>query len=371
MKNYLKTAAAFLFAIAMMFTLAACTNGNGGATERGADPEAALGAANENGDDTQGNENETPTDPPVARAPGEPWTGEIWDAGITVATVNGIDIGMNDVSFRVMEAEWTIQMEMFDDIDFANWDTTVREEAARLAAVTSLFLQYAADNDISLDDDAVQEIRDNIYEIKEIHGEDDFLDMLEADGILGFEHLARVLYVFTLVEEVMDFIIADPARFAQYEEYMEELLGAKHILITLDDFDGDEDAAMEFAQEIWARAIAGEDFGALKEAYSQDPGRHDMPQGYTFTAGQMVPEFEQGTRDLEMGEISEPIRAFHGIHIIKRVEPNPADLMGASPWDPTPTEEERMAHAVYRGFEAKAAAADIVFLPELANVPVH
>ncbi|MCL2578099.1 MAG: peptidylprolyl isomerase [Defluviitaleaceae bacterium] len=370
MKKFInfKMAIVFIFIIALMFSLTACGGREGGEDEVENGESSSYAEETPRGDNENAPEEETPR-----RAPAEfdMWvSGESTGPGVTVATVNGHDIGIYDVQFRVSEAEWTVQMEMLEGNEPASMNTSVREEAVRLAAVPVLFMQFAAENGIVLNAEDLAGIEENIIEIIEWHGEEEFLEMIQDDGIESFAHLEYILNVFTLVDKVIEHIVADPAKFAPFEQYMEEMLGAKHILITLEEFDDDEDAAMAFAQGIWARAVAGEDFDMLMETYSEDPGKEFSPQGYTFTAGQMVPEFEQGTRDLEIGGISEPIRAFHGIHIIKRIEPNPEDLMGSSPWDPPPTEEDRMGNAIYRGFEEKAKAADIVFLPELSQVPV-
>jgi hypothetical protein len=165
------------------------------------------------------------------------------------------------------------------------------------------------------------------------------------------------------MEKVMDEVIDNPELFelfAAYADVDENLLGAMHILIALDDFDS-EDEAMEFAMEIWERATSGEDFFELKMEYSQDPGRFSFPDGYTFGPGEMVPEFEAGTRALEIGEISEPILAIHphyqGIHIILRVEPM--------------LSFREMEDLIIQAFEAKVDAADIVLLPALQEIPVN
>ena len=62
-------------------------------------------------------------------------------------------------------------------------------------------------------------------------------------------------------------------------------------------------------------------FDELMLLHSEDPGSQSNPQGYDFSAGQMVEEFEQTTRDLEYGEISKPVESSFGYHIILRLKP--------------------------------------------------
>ena len=137
----------------------------------------------------------------------------------------------------------------------------------------------------------------------------------------------------------------------------------------------------DVANDILARARAGEDFDMLIAAYGEDPGMQANPDGYTFTSGVMVAEFEQATRELAIGEISDLVPTQFGFHIIKRVEPNPDNLMGEYvPGEELlgakhilisgegPSREELMHDAIMRGFEEKLAGADLVFLNRLDNV---
>jgi hypothetical protein len=78
------------------------------------------------------------------------------------------------------------------------------------------------------------------------------------------------------------------------------------------------------AEDILNRAKAGEDFAALANQYSQDPGNKDSKgalQGGLYTnntKGKMVPEFEAAALALEPGQISPAlVETDYGYHIIK------------------------------------------------------
>lgn len=73
------------------------------------------------------------------------------------------------------------------------------------------------------------------------------------------------------------------------------------------------------AEEIYQRAQKGEDFDKLVEEYSEDPGSKSQPDGYTFTDGEMVQEFQDCVDSLNPGEIGFVESSF-GYHIIKRLE---------------------------------------------------
>jgi len=296
---------------------------------------------------------------------------------IIVATVNGVDISASIVSFMMQQAAQTIFFE-HPDLHDEERERTTLEEAVRLSAMFVLFEDYAARHNLALTAEDLNDLSNEIEDIFMFNGgEEEFTEMLVLYGIFGREHFEQYMRAFAMMEMVMDAIVETPALFAEFEDYLEdaeeieeeEVLAAKHILITVDDFDSEEDA-MLFAREIWARAVAGEDFDELAVTYSQDPGLEWSPDGYTFTEGVMVYEFEQATRELAIGEISEPVSAFHGIHIILRVEPDPnPDNIMRSPWAQQPlTLEQRMGQAIFTAFESRIENAEFVFLPVLYTI---
>ena len=59
------------------------------------------------------------------------------------------------------------------------------------------------------------------------------------------------------------------------------------------------------------------DFDTAMQEYSEDPGLKSNPDGYTFTRGKMIKEFENAAFDLEVGQVSEPVKSSFGWHIIK------------------------------------------------------
>ena len=96
------------------------------------------------------------------------------------------------------------------------------------------------------------------------------------------------------------------------------------------------------------------DFDALMHEHSEDTGLQGNPDGYVFTAGQMVTEFEDTTRSLEFGQMSGIVESPYGYHIILRLDPN-----------------NEMVHTKYRTeqlsqqLQTWTDEADIVTSPEL------
>lgn len=336
-------------------------------------------------------------------------------AGTVVATANGINITAGDLAFMLAEAEMSLQFDFMREVAEEDWDQTVLEDAVKLTALLLIIEDYALRNNITVPQEELDMIATNIQDMIEFYG-DELDEFLASNNIFGREHMDRYFEVFPIMYAAVNAIMESPELFADFEEYLipdeMEIFGAKHILIRFDDFDSEEEAT-DFAWEVRERAVAGEDFDSLIIAYCNDPGmtmallrdqfiipdaewefimeiharRADGEdffdiiaergldpellnnQGYTFTPGAMVEEFEQGTRELEIGEISEPIETVHGIHIILRIPPSddPNDIQGPRPL----SLEERMFQAIFASFESQVEAVDIVFLPALYEIQLR
>ena len=74
------------------------------------------------------------------------------------------------------------------------------------------------------------------------------------------------------------------------------------------------------ALAVLERIKNGEKFGKLAKELSIDSGsaKRDGNLGY-FGRGKMVKEFENAAFNLQVGQISEPVKTQYGYHIIKRI----------------------------------------------------
>lgn len=103
----------------------------------------------------------------------------------------------------------------------------------------------------------------------------------------------------------------------ELEGYVKEndLLCAKHILVA------DTQTAQAVLDGLEAVPTLDQ-FNALLQVFGTDPGMESNPDGYLFGPGEMVAEFESGTRALAIGSYTaEPVQSQFGFHIIWRLDP--------------------------------------------------
>ncbi|MFZ9156411.1 MAG: peptidylprolyl isomerase [Schleiferiaceae bacterium] len=85
-------------------------------------------------------------------------------------------------------------------------------------------------------------------------------------------------------------------------------VSASHILVP----------TLEQAQQLKSMISEGTSFAEVAGQHSLCPSRNAGGALGTFGPGQMVPQFEQATFALPVGEISEPVQTQFGWHLIHR-----------------------------------------------------
>lgn len=163
--------------------------------------------------------------------------------------------------------------------------------------------------------------------LKENNITDDFIDMM----------CKSTLYHNKLIEKVSAEEAVTEEECRQYytenkSELESEYRKAKHILIltanpqTMEEYSEEKQAeAKTVAEELFKKVNSGADFDKLMNEYSEDTGLESNPDGYVFTSGEMVEEFENAVDSINFGEITMCKSSF-GYHIIKRIEPDYEDL---------------------------------------------
>lgn len=133
------------------------------------------------------------------------------------------------------------------------------------------------------------------------------------------------------------------------EEYSDKWR-VQHILVSTQEQTDEEgnttparsdEEAQKLVKEIIAKLDKGEDFDSLIDEYNEDPG---MSKGnyYVFGTGEMVPEFEEASANLKVGEYTkEGVKTDYGYHIIKKYEIN-TDIKEFKDFKNTKSEEKVM-----------------------------
>jgi peptidyl-prolyl cis-trans isomerase C len=92
----------------------------------------------------------------------------------------------------------------------------------------------------------------------------------------------------------------------------EETVAARHILVD----------TLEQMQDIKVEISNGMSFEEAARKYSKCPSSAQGGSLGSFTRGRMVPEFETAAFQLQVGEISEPVKTQFGYHLIQLEEKN-------------------------------------------------
>lgn len=205
----------------------------------------------------------------------------------------------------------------------------VKEQSKQTAMLYRLMETNANRMGLSLTQQELDELdRAAMETMESVGGEYEFQKLLLEMGITpeGFQKINESQYYY---EKVRSSLKPEPATQQDMQAYIEEngLLRAKHILIGTEEgaAESEKEAALARARELRAQLKDGGDapvlFDRLMAEESADPGSAAYPNGYLFRPGEMVEPFETGTKELEMGEISDPVESSFGYHIILRLDP--------------------------------------------------
>ena len=137
----------------------------------------------------------------------------------------------------------------------------------------------------------------------------------KGDMIEKFEKVAFALNpgeISDLVETEFGYHII------KVEEKKEDAVHARHILILIRSSKEDTIRVQSLADTLYHRLLEGADFGEVAKEYSSDEESRKMggELGW-YPVAQMTPEFKEGVKDLNAGQISKPLQSQFGIHILK------------------------------------------------------
>ena len=265
------------------------------------------------------------------------------DGSKVVATVNGEEITDYDVRYYIYSeasAYASANSISEDQIGDYDWDQevdgkklsdTIREKAVADAIGEVITLQKGAANNITLDETTANQIATQISTLKSTYGEDGLALRARTMGVSSVKQYEKMYKKVMTLQSVQQDIDKNADKYypedkSVLNDYKQDgKASVKHILIKTDSSSsGDENADAQpqedkkaKAQEILDRIKNGEDFDALMKEFNEDTSETET--GYTFTAGQMQPEFEAAAFALNLDEVSDLVQTTYGYHIIKRI----------------------------------------------------
>ena len=219
------------------------------------------------------------------------------------------------------------------------WDEQLKRAARDNSVLLALTPGLAREFGVELTQEELQDVADGRASAMEsAGGEAIYAYQLQAMGIndatalrmdatTALYNKVQIAWRDKLVQEQTAETVA-----AYVEEH--DVLRAKHILLATVDLNTrqpyDEETVAQQrakAEDLLAQLRADPSrFDELMNENSEDSGLATNPDGYLFTADEMVTAFEDATRALEYDQISELVESEYGYHIILRLDPDCEEL---------------------------------------------
>ena len=249
--------------------------------------------------------------------------------------------------FNMMAMYYGYAMDWLDPVDDegTTYADAALENAELVLVQTDAIEGFAEKNGITLneeDEAAIEEQRqEHIASMGEGATAEDFDAQLES-LYLTRDYYERILRQNRLYQKMLSELYGENGEKVSEEDavrYLEEngYVSAVHILLGTTDSKTfaeltDEEKAEKKAQaealieEL--RTVEDEEdrhalFLSRMEELSEDTGKALYPDGYTYTAGTMVTEFEDAVNALEEFEVSDVVETDYGYHIIMRLPLSP------------------------------------------------
>jgi len=257
--------------------------------------------------------------------------------GAIVATVNGSPIYASSLDMEMVRYEQLL-LDEGDAEGAANPERMGRVRAAALEKLidTELLYQEAVRAGHQASEQAVDEQLGGL--IGQFESEERFEEALAELGIQR-EDLRRDLEHSLAIQGFVDNDIGPAVEVsvqdarAYYDSHPElftepERVRARHILLQVPSEGGEAaEQARRTLEELRGRVLAGEDFGALAEQYSQGPSAPAGGDLGYFGRGEMVEPFDRAVFALAVGELSGVVVTPFGYHLIQLVDRTEASLV--------------------------------------------
>lgn len=265
---------------------------------------------------------------------------QVLDSDDIFMTVNGYEIPFDEYRYMYM----FLDLNYFSQGDPTYWES-YPDDFAYLNNVTASYVieanwgnLLAQEYGITLNEEDLATVATYMDEqIAQFESEEEFEAALVESGMTR-DLLARLLQQEIMCNRVYEELFTkegaplapsdDEIRQALLNDYVR----AQHLLISFDhfaDLEGYEEyteeqlkeAALELANNSLELINSGKgNIYDLAQEIGDDPGMLDNEEGYLFTYGEMVEEFEQTAFALEVDQISGLVETTYGYHIIQRLD---------------------------------------------------
>ena len=255
----------------------------------------------------------------------------------TVLTIDGEEISLSEYNYYFsiakLQAEQTVAADQIDmywqtEKDGKTTFEILKDSAFDEMVALRVTAKKAEQMGISYNDN---DVRQNISGFKSqilqaAASESQFYEMTNTDS-KAISEIAKLYAIRSvMLSKLADEGKIDLSDAALTDYFKNNFYKANHILVLTQDAttgaaltDEQKAEKKKQAEEILQRAQKGENFDNLVKELSEDPGKESNPNGYVFTSGEMVPEFEEAVKNLQMNQISGIVETSYGYHIIKRL----------------------------------------------------
>lgn len=281
-------------------------------------------------------------------------------AGVTpetvLMTVNGIDVTAEVYYYWLAyscdymaqysdtgEIDWEEMQQADEEEAEVSTADYVKDDALNIAKLYAVVEAKAKEYDCGLteeDQSNLDSMRASF--VSQLGGEEAYAEKMRSIG-LSDETFMKLNSVSYMYQNLKSNLYTEGGAFYPTDEELTQYasdngyLHANHILFSTLDDDGnpipdDEKAkVLARAKEVLAQLRASDDpltlFNTLAAEYTDDTGYSSNPDGYQFTPGTMVEDFESAVQNLDINEISDIVETDFGYHIILRLPVDTSKLV--------------------------------------------
>ncbi|MGH3029082.1 MAG: peptidylprolyl isomerase [Gaiellaceae bacterium] len=250
----------------------------------------------------------------------------------SIAVVDGTEISEDDLDELVAQAKkgYEAQKQEFPKAGTPEFQSIQTQYVAYLVELEE-FRQAADELGVSVTEEDIDKAEQELIKSRFDGKRAEYEKALEAQGFTAEQYREKALAVSALSKKIFDEVtkgakVTEQEILAYYTQNQSqygtpESRDVRHILIA-EKSDGDKvdfAASKAKADDIYTQLENGADFAALAKSSSADPGSKDSGGKLTISRGQTVPEFDKVSFELDMGELSQPVKTQYGYHVIEAV----------------------------------------------------